>query len=257
VTTSPGSRAAARAPGGGALGAEAGGEVRLPARSLVVLAGLPGAGKTTLLRRLTGADGVRALDSEDVAAALRRAPVPYRLLRPLVHALHLLRVVLAVHAGHPCVLTTDPCTSPRRRALLRTAARLSGRSLHLVVVDASPAEAGDGRRRRGRDLSPARAARHERRWARLPDSAVDLRVSRERARALTVALTPSTGPVRTAPVRLMPGARTAVVATLLGLWLGLTAADTWTVLPAPTPVAAPDAGDGGPDGDRRGPGGPR
>lgn len=227
-----------------------GDRLHLPGRSLVVLAGLPGAGKTTLLRKLTGTDGVRALDSEDVAERLRRVPMPYRLLRPLVHALHLVQVAVALHAAVPCVLTTDPCTSPRRRRLLHHLARLSGRSLHVVLIDASPDEARDGRRRRGRDLSAARAARHERRYRLLPSSDVHCRLTRgEAARAAAIVApetaSPSTGPYpsRTKEsssmhaARRRPGIWIPALATLLGLWFGLTAPELSPVLPSPSAVA--------------------
>ena len=138
----------------------------LAAGSLVVVAGLPGAGKTTLLRRLSRYDGVRALDAEDVAGRLTGLPLPYRVLRPLVHTAHLVRVVAALWSAHPRVLTTDPFTSPLRRGVLRTAAHLSGRRLQVVRLDASPAQARDGQQRRGRRLSRRRTARHEQRYLR-------------------------------------------------------------------------------------------
>jgi energy-coupling factor transporter ATP-binding protein EcfA2 len=143
--------------------------ITVPAGSLVVVAGLPGAGKTTLLRRLAASapPGVVALDSEDVAARLRTLPVAYPVLRPLVHALHLVRVLAALTGPAACVLTTDPMTGPLRRLLLGVAARRTGRSLHLVLVDATVAEAVDGQDRRGRTLGRRRMARHAQRWERL------------------------------------------------------------------------------------------
>jgi hypothetical protein len=136
----------------------------VPAGSLVVLAGLPGAGKTTLLRRLDAcaAPGVQALDSEEVAGRLRTlgGRLPYRVLRPAVHGLHLLRVVRAAHGPAACVLTTDPMTSPLRRCVLRLAARSSGRTLAVVLVDATAQQARHGQRSRGRALGARRMARH-------------------------------------------------------------------------------------------------
>lgn len=136
----------------------------VPAGSLLVLAGLPGAGKTTLLRRLDAhpAPGVQALDSEEVAVRLRplAGRLPYRVLRPAVHALHLLRVVRAAHGPADSVLTTDPMTSPVRRCVLRLVARSSGRSLAVVLVDATEQQARDGQRSRGRALGARRMARH-------------------------------------------------------------------------------------------------
>lgn len=152
---------------------------RLPvaARSLVVLGGLPGAGKTTLLRRLsTGLPaGVVALDAEEVAARLRPVTprVSYRVLRPLVHALHLVRVAQAVGSPASVVLTTDPATSRLRRVLFAALARRSGRSLHLVVLDTTVDEAVQGQHQRGRTLSSRRMRRHARRWAALRARLVD------------------------------------------------------------------------------------
>lgn len=173
-------------------------QLHLPPGSLVLAAGLPGAGKTTLVRRLADADRVHALDSEDIARALARVPLPYRLLRPLVHTAHLARVVVALWSTHPRVLTSDPLTSPLRRRLLRTAARLSGRQLHVVLVHASPAQARDGQQRRGRRLSRRRMTRHEARygqWLRTAlGSDVDVALSRQDAAAAVLAPEPDPSP---------------------------------------------------------------
>ena len=157
----------------------------LPPETLTVVAGLPGAGKTTLLRRLAEQGGVHALDPEDVARALAGVPLPYRLLRPLVHTTHLTRVMAAAGSPHARVLTSDPFTSPLRRTLLRTAAGLAGRRLVVVLVHASPAQARDGQQRRGRRLRPRRTTRHElrqRAWLETAlDEQVDVVLSREDA----------------------------------------------------------------------------
>jgi hypothetical protein len=81
------------------------------------------------------------------------------------------------------VLTSDPFTSPLRRAVLRAAARLSGRRLQVVLVDASPAQARDGQQRRGRRLSRRRTARHEQRYLRWTAAGhePDVVLSREQA----------------------------------------------------------------------------
>ncbi len=140
-------------------------------RTLVVLGGLPGAGKTTLLRQLVRGRpaGTTALDAEDVAAAVRSGGVhlPYRALRPLVHAVHLARVVRASATATGCVLTTDPLTSPLRRAALVLAAQCTGRRLHVVLLDTGAREAALGQLRRGRALGRRRMSRHVRRWERL------------------------------------------------------------------------------------------
>jgi predicted kinase len=138
---------------------------------LLVVGGLPGSGKTTLMRRLlrTEASGTVGLDSEQVTARLREAGVrlPYRLLRPFVHGWHRWRVLRTVCGAVPVVVLTDPWTSERWRRTVLCAARRAGRSVHLLLLDASPELASSGQTTRGRAL-PARAMRrHERRWVRL------------------------------------------------------------------------------------------
>ncbi|SFL55710.1 AAA family ATPase [Geodermatophilus ruber] len=140
-------------------------------RSLVLIGGLPGAGKTMLLSALLGSSppGVVTVDSEQVAARLRAAGIglPYRLLRPLVHLWHRLRVGRAIRGPTPVVVVTDPMTSPHRRtALLRAAAR-AGRAVRLVLVEATPEEAFGGQLTRGRALTSRAMRRHTRRWADL------------------------------------------------------------------------------------------
>lgn len=155
----------------GAATAPVGDRLPVAAQSLVVIGGLPGAGKTTLLRRLsTGLPAdVVALDAEEVTARLQAARrlVPYRLLRPVVHALHLVRVAGAVEGPASVVVTTDPVTSPLRRVLFAVLARRSSRSLHLVVLDTTVDEAVQGQHQRGRTLSSRRMRRHARRWEAL------------------------------------------------------------------------------------------
>lgn len=163
----------------------------LPSRCLVVVAGLPGAGKTTLVRRWAAAPGVVALDAEDVAAGL--AALPYRVVRPLVHALHLLRLLAVLATPADRVLTSDPLTSDRRRRWFRFVAAVTGRRLVVVLVHVSPWDARDGQRRRGRVLSESRTARHEQRY-RQDDALLDLAdhvLTREQAAVARL------GPVRT------------------------------------------------------------
>jgi hypothetical protein len=139
-----------------------------PRGVLVVVGGLPGSGKTTLLRRLvTGrVPGVVGLDSEDVAARVPAAGgcVPYRLVRPLVHSWHRLRVLRVVAGPAPVVVLTDPWTRPWWRAAVLHAARRAGRSVRLVLVDTSRELAESGQAARGRTV-PARSMRwHAARW---------------------------------------------------------------------------------------------
>jgi hypothetical protein len=142
---------------------------------LVVIGGLPGAGKTTLLRRLLARPrpGVAGYDSEQVGARLRAAGgrVPYRLLRPWVHGRHRWRVLRGIGGDVPVVLLTDPWTSPRwRRAVLRSALR-AGRSVRLVLVDASPQVARSGQAARGRTVTGRSMRRHTLRWGALLQTA--------------------------------------------------------------------------------------
>jgi hypothetical protein len=115
---------------------------------------------------------MRTFDAEDVAremtAALARTGtvIPYSLLRPVVHAWHLRRVVGAACRSTDIVVATDPLTDPARLLLFRLVARLTGRSLHLVLVDATVAEALAGQAARGRPVAARRMARHVRRWER-------------------------------------------------------------------------------------------
>ena len=138
---------------------------------LVVIGGLPGSGKTTLLRRLLTrqAPHVRGVDSEQISLRLRRAGIrlPYRLLRPVVHGWHRGRVVRTVLGGAPVVVLTDPWTSGWWRAAVLQAARFVGRSVRLVLIDTTAAEARSGQRARGRSLSDRRMTRHTVRWAKL------------------------------------------------------------------------------------------
>lgn len=173
---------------------------------LVVIGGLPGSGKTTLLNRLPIPElpGVTALDSEQVTARLRQAGVriPYRFLRPGVHVWHRWRVLRAVRGEAPVVVLADPWTSARWRAVILRAARGAGRSVRLVLIDASPELAASGQAARGRRI-PARAMRrHTRRWGNLLTSVAGgdelhhtLVVDRPRAAQLTPAdiLGPSLG----------------------------------------------------------------
>ena len=139
-------------------------------RRLVLIGGLPGAGKTRLLSTLLdpAPPGVLGLDSEQVAERLRSAgvPGPYRLLRPVVHAWHRLRVRRAIAGPVPVVVVTDPLTRGRRRAVLLDAAARAGRPVRLVLLDVDEAEAVEGQRSRSRVRGARSMARHVRRWNR-------------------------------------------------------------------------------------------
>ena len=143
------------------------GLLRLPAAALLVVAGVPGAGKTTLLSRLD-APGSLVLDPEPIRARWQRllAPLPYRLWRPLVHAEHGLRVLLAL-PGRGGLIVHDTGTRGWRRRLLVGLARRLGRSGHLLLLDVSAEAALEGQRRRRRAMPRSAFATHWRNWRRL------------------------------------------------------------------------------------------
>ena len=160
VQTGPAATGAERVSGGAA-----------PHGVLVVVGGLPGSGKTTLLRRLVAerAPGVVGLDSEDVAARVQAAGVrlPYRLIRPLVHAWHRVRVLRVVSGPAPVVVLTDPWTRPWWRTTVLRAARRAERSVRLVLLDASRELAESGQAARGRSVPARSMRRHATRWGSL------------------------------------------------------------------------------------------
>lgn len=257
----------------------------VPRRSLVLVAGLPGAGKTTLVRRLGDTPGVHALDSEDVAGVLARVPLPYRSVRPLVHLVHLLCLLLTLMTPAGCVLSSDPLTSSRRRAVFAAAAALTGRRMSVVLLHTAAQDARDGQRRRGRVLTEARMSRHEHRYAQQLRagwlSTADHVLSRDEAERFDIS-TPMPQPERapelpqprtspttrrdrdTRPCRprrtphvsavplgrhVRPGPLVLAGATLLGLWFGLTAPAVSPILPDAAGAVQPGDGSGGRDGD--------
>jgi len=136
--------------------------LRVPGRSLVLVAGVPGAGKSTLLRGLPPRPGVRVLDSESYRNRFARVlpGTPYARVRPLVHLLHRSAAILAAAGRAPTVVVHLPATGRGlRRGALRLA-RATGRSAHLVWVDAAPEEAVRGQARRGRMVAGRSFARH-------------------------------------------------------------------------------------------------
>jgi AAA domain-containing protein len=141
--------------------------LRLPPAALLVVAGVPGAGKTTLLSRLDAA-GSLVLDPEPIRERFQRllGPVPYRVWRPLVHAEHFLRVLLALPG--PCgLIVHDTGTRGWRRRLLVGLARRCGRTGHLLLLDVSAEAALEGQRRRRRAMRGSAFTTHWRSWRRL------------------------------------------------------------------------------------------
>jgi hypothetical protein len=143
------------------------GVLRLAPAALLVVAGVPGAGKTTLLSRVD-APGSLVLDPEPIRARWQHllAPLPYRLWRPLVHAEHGLRVLLAL-PGRCGLIVHDTGTRGWRRRLLVGLARRCGRAAHLLLLDVSAEAALEGQRRRRRAMPRSAFATHWRNWRRL------------------------------------------------------------------------------------------
>ncbi|HYN17937.1 MAG TPA: AAA family ATPase [Actinomycetes bacterium] len=141
--------------------------LRLPGAALLVVAGVPGAGKTTLLSRVE-APGSLVLDPEPIRARYQRllGPAPYRLWRPLVHAEHFLRVLVAL-PGPSGLIVHDTGTRGWRRRLLVGLARRCGRTGHLLLLDVTAEAALDGQRRRRRTLRRSTFATHWRNWRQL------------------------------------------------------------------------------------------
>ena len=144
--------------------------LRLPPAALLVVAGVPGAGKTTWLSRID-APGSLVLDPEPIRARLARwlGPLPYPLWRPLVHAEHVARVLLALPGGSGLIVH-DTGTRGWRRRLLAALARWSGRGGHLLLLDVAAETALEGQRQRRRAVGPAAFAAHWHRWRRLRDA---------------------------------------------------------------------------------------
>ncbi|MEV0286881.1 AAA family ATPase [Kribbella sp. NPDC050820] len=151
-------------------------ELRYPAGSVVVLAGIPGAGKSTLLRRLypVGGDhqGVRVFDSERLRD--RWMPtlgaIPYAWWRPLLHLAYYVKAISAMRSG-PMILH-DCATRPWVRRLIGWRARRSGLQVHLVLLDVPGDVARSGQWARGRVVRSSSMETHLRRWPDLLAQAV-------------------------------------------------------------------------------------
>jgi AAA domain len=139
----------------------------LPPAAMLVVAGVPGAGKTTLLSRVDTA-GSRVLDPEPIRARYARllGRVPYRLWRPLVHAEHYLRLLLALQ-GRAGLVVHETGTRAWRRRLLASTARRFGRTAHLLLLDVTAEAALQGQRRRRRAVRRGAFSAHWRRWQAL------------------------------------------------------------------------------------------
>ncbi|WP_043537192.1 AAA family ATPase [Saccharomonospora cyanea] len=139
-------------------------------RALLVVAGLPGAGKSTLLRDAAVDPEVTLLDTDHVRARLAAffpAGTAYSYYRPLVHVLHILRLVSAAIRAPGPVVVHDPATGAIARAAFVVLGALTGRSRHLLWIDCTVNEALAGQHHRGRVLLGWSFARHARNAARL------------------------------------------------------------------------------------------
>jgi predicted kinase len=139
----------------------------------VVVGGLPGSGKTTMLERLGEIPGARVLDSADAMRSWRRLPLPYRMLRPLVHLEHHVRIASTVLlAAREGVVVHETATRVASRRWLLRLARLARRPAHLLLLDVDPSTARAGQLARGRVIPARSQRRHAARWRSLRDDAV-------------------------------------------------------------------------------------
>ncbi|MEU5880470.1 AAA family ATPase [Spirillospora sp. NPDC047279] len=150
-------------------------ELRYPAGSLVLVAGLPGAGKSTLLDRLYGLRGdetlpvisgdVRVIDSRQARSWWARflGPLPARARVPLVHTTHVWRIARAIRQGHTVVAHTRGTWPHILRGFARMTRRHGG-EVHLILLDVDARTARAGQVARGRVVTTSVFARHVRRW---------------------------------------------------------------------------------------------
>jgi hypothetical protein len=114
------------------------------------------------------AGGAQVLDPEPIRAryARRLGRLPYPLWRPLVHAEHYLRLLLALRdrAG---LVVHETGTRAWRRRLLAAAARRFGRTAHLLLLDVTAQAALQGQHRRRRTVRRGAFSGHWRRWQAL------------------------------------------------------------------------------------------
>ncbi len=158
--------------------------LRFPSDAAVLVAGIPGAGKSTLLARAADPAGARVLDTDPLRGRWSRVlgPLPYAVWRPALHAAHWVAVWRALGRPGGPVLVGEPGT---RRLLRRTfvrRARRAGRTVHLLGIEASAADARAGQVARGRTIRPGSLERHAARWRR---TRRDARVEFDTIRLLT------------------------------------------------------------------------
>ncbi|MFE7774625.1 AAA family ATPase [Streptomyces sp. NPDC057445] len=133
---------------------------------VVVISGLPGSGKSTLIRRAADGGGIDSQNTRDRWDARMPRLLPYASYRPLVRLAHYAGMWRALRSGASVVVHDCGTQSWVRRWLAREARR-RGRSLHLLLLDVTPAVARAGQRERGRGVSPYAFGRHRRAVSRL------------------------------------------------------------------------------------------
>ncbi|MFI5502471.1 AAA family ATPase [Nocardia asteroides] len=157
-------------------------ELRYPAGTVLVFAGVPGAGKSTALHRFFAAGpdaeqpvrtaaGALVLDSQHSRNRLRHrlGLLPYPLWRPLVHLAHYRAIRDALRAADGPVAIHDCATFGWSRRMIARWAREGSRELHMVLIDVPAAQARHGQITRGRRVNGVAFTAHCRRWEQLMD----------------------------------------------------------------------------------------
>ncbi|WP_433623281.1 AAA family ATPase [Nocardia sp. CA-120079] len=155
-------------------------ELRYPARSALLVAGIPGAGKSTALRLFFGAQadaeepprgpgGTVVLDSHHSRNRWRHklGRLPYPLWRPVVHVAHYAGIRAALRDGAGPVVIHDCATFGWARRMIGRWATRYGRELHVILLDVPAGVARAGQLARGRRINPIFFTLHCRRWDRL------------------------------------------------------------------------------------------
>ncbi|MFC6013208.1 AAA family ATPase [Nocardia lasii] len=158
-------------------------ELRYPATTVLVFAGVPGAGKSTALHRFFGAgpdadrpvhsdSGATVLDSNHTRNRLRHRLgwAPYSLWRPLVHLAHYRAIRAALSAGTGPVAIHDCATFGWSRRLIIRWTTAGSRQLHMVLIDVPADQARHGQISRGRRVNGLAFTGHCRRWEALMDT---------------------------------------------------------------------------------------
>ena len=131
--------------------------------SVVVVAGIPGAGKTTLIDRAVDRTSAVVLDTDDRRRAGKASR--WKCVRVARHYHGIVSAVL--RRRDITVVVHSRGTTVLARRLVAALAHLRGRPAHLVLLVATPTEAVDGQRRRGRTVASGEMITHVDRFAGL------------------------------------------------------------------------------------------